>query len=288
MCGSIYHLSRRQACMGLLGTAMLAALAARPARAANSFSFAVVPQFERRRLVEIWKPIIDAVAVRTGLDLRLTTTLSVVDFERQLGAGAFDFVFTNPYHILMQRDRQGYVPLVRDRAPLRGIVLVAKDSPITSPRQLDGKVLAVPSANAIGASILIRADLERLFGVHVVLRDVRTHASVYLHVANNLVDAGGGVQKVLDEQDADVRERVRVLYTTRELPSHPVAAHPRVPVAVREAVRRAFLDLQATEDGARLLAQVPMRPAIATSMADYLPMAEWGLEHYWTEEGPRP
>lgn len=288
MCGSIYHLSRRQTCVGLLGTAVLAALAARPAHAANSFSFAVVPQFERRRLVEIWKPIIDAVAARTGLDLRLTTTLSVVDFERQLGAGAFDFVFTNPYHILMQRDRQGYVPLVRDRAPLRGIVLVAKDSPITSPRQLDGKVLAVPSANAIGASILIRADLERLFGVHMVLRDVRTHASVYLHVANNLVDAGGGVQKVLDEQEADVRERVRVLYTTRELPSHPVAAHPRVPGAVREAVRRAFLELQATEDGARLLAQVPMRPAVATSMADYLPMAEWGLEHYWTEEGPRP
>ena len=288
MCGSIVRLSRRQTCVGLLTTSLLAALGGHAAHAATSFSFAVVPQFERRRLVEIWKPIIDAVAARSGLELRLTTTLSVADFERQLSAGAFDFVFTNPYHILMERDRQGYVPLVRDRAPLRGIVLVAKDSPITSPRQLDGKVLAVPSVNAIGASILIRADLERLFGAHVVLRDVRTHASVYLHVANGLVDAGGGVQKVLDEQDQDVRDRVRVLYTTRELPSHPVAAHPRVPTAARDAVRRAFLDLQATEDGARLLAQVPMRPAVATSMADYLPMAEWGLEHYWVEEVPRP
>lgn len=288
MCGSSVLLSRRQACAGLVAATMLPVLASRRGLAADSYSFAVVPQFERRRLVEIWKPIIDAVAARTGVGLRMTTTLSVVDFERQLSAGAFDFAYTNPYHILMERERQGYVPLVRDRAPLRGIVLVAKDSPMTSPRDLNGKTLAVPSVNAIGASILIRADLERLFGVHVTLRDVRTHTSVYLHVANGLVDAGGGVQKVLDEQDADVRARVRVLYTTRELPSHPVAAHPRVPEPVREAVRHALLDLQKTEEGARLLAQIPMRPAVATSMADYLPMAEWGLEHYWIDEGPRP
>lgn len=289
MCASPHRPSRRQVCAGLLSAASLPLLPTfSRAHAADSYVFAVVPQFERRWLVEIWNPIVGAVAARSGLRLRLTTTLSVVDFERQLSAGAYDFVFTNPYHILMERDRQGYVPLVRDRAPLRGILLVAKDSPVTSPRELDGKVLAVPSANAIGASILIRADLERLFGVRVQVRDVRTHASVYLHVANGLVDAGGGVQKVLEEQDSDVRERVRVLYTTRELPSHPVAAHPRVPIAAREAVRRAFLELQATEEGARLLAQVPMRPAVSASMADYLPMAEWGMERFWNQEGGGP
>lgn len=259
-----------------------------PAVAAETYSFAVVPQFERRRLVEIWNPIVDAVAARTGLNLKLTTTLSVADFERQLSAGAFDFVFTNPYHILMERDRQGYIPLVRGRAPLRGLLLVPKDSPVTSVRDLDGKTLAVPSVNALGASILIRADLERLYGVRVVPRDVKTHASVYLHVANGLVECGGGVQKVLDEQEPGVRDRIRVLYTTRDMPSHPVAAHPRVPEAVREAVRQALLDLQATPEGAALLARVPMRPAVATSMEDYLPMADWGLEAYWSDEGGQP
>ncbi|MGE5506228.1 MAG: phosphate/phosphite/phosphonate ABC transporter substrate-binding protein, partial [Actinomycetota bacterium] len=173
-------------------------------------------------------------------------------------------------------------------APLKGILVVAKDSPVKDVHELNGKVLAVPSANAIGASILIRADLERLYGVRMTVRDVKTHASVYLHVANGLADAGGGVQKVFDEQDAAVRDRLRVLYTTRELPPHPVAAHPRVPPAVREAVRKAFLDLRATPEGAALLAPVPMRNAMATSMDDYMPMAEWKLETYWVTEGARP
>lgn len=258
------------------------------AATAETYSFAVVPQFERRRLVEIWKPIIDEVSARTGIELRLVTTFSVSEFERQMSAGVFDFVFTNPYHILVERDRQGYIPLVRGAAPLRGLILVPKDSPVQSVRELDGKTMAVPSVNALGASILIQAELERLYRVHVVLRDVKTHASVYLHVANGLVECGGGVQKVLDEQEPAIRERIRVLYTTRDIPSHPVAAHPRLPKVVREAVRRALLDMQATAEGAALLARVPMRPAVATSMADYLPMADWGLEGYWRDEGGAP
>jgi len=279
-------LPRRRLVLGILSA--LTVLWAGAAIAAETYSFAVAPQFERRRLVEIWMPVVESVSARTGLDLRLTTAPSVADFERQLAAGAFDFVYANPYHILVERDRQGYIPLVRDQTPLRGILLVSTDSPYQSPRDLDGKTLAVPSVNALGASILLRADLERLFGVRMTLRDVRTHTSVYLHVANGLVDAGGGVQKLLDQQDAAVRERVRVLYTTREMPPHPIAAHPRVPEAVREAVRRALLGMQTTTGGAEILARIPMRSVVSTSMDDYLPMASWGLERYWAGEGARP
>ncbi len=258
------------------------------ARAAESYSFAVVPQYEQRRLFTIWKPILDEVARRAGVELRLASTLSVTDYERSLAAGAYDFVFTNPYHILRQTDRQGYQPLVRDDVPLKGILLVAKESPYRSLRDLDGKTLAVPSPNALGASILLRADLERLHGVHVEMRNVKTHASVYLHVANGLTEAGGGVQKVFEEQDKAVRDRLRILYTTREMPSHPVAAHPRVPAEARERVRHAFLDMAATPEGGALLGEVPISRPVATSMADYRVMLDWGLDAYWVEEPTTP
>lgn len=283
------RLGRRWMSAVIAGCAVLGALwTPSPAAAEDGYNFAVVPQLERRRLIEVWKPIVDAVAARSGVQLRLVSAMSVADFEHRLSTGAFDFVFTNPFHILMERDRQGYIPLVRDKAPLRGIVFVAADSPIASPKDLDGKTLAVPSLNAIGASILPRADLERLFGVRVVPRDVKTHTSVFLHVANGLVDAGGSVQKVMDEQEAEVRQRIKVIYTTRELPSHPVAAHPRVPAPVREAVRAALLELAATPEGGEMLSHVPMRAAVSTGMADYLPMADWGLDRFWMWESGRP
>ncbi|MGE5505191.1 MAG: PhnD/SsuA/transferrin family substrate-binding protein, partial [Actinomycetota bacterium] len=78
-----------------------------PARAADSYSFAVVPQFEPRKLFEIWKPILDAVSARAGVELRLTTTMTVHDFEHNLSAGNYDFAYTNPYQVLKERTGQG-------------------------------------------------------------------------------------------------------------------------------------------------------------------------------------
>lgn len=252
--------------------------------AADAYSFAVVPQFEQRKLFAIWKPVIDELEKRTGLNFKLVATLTVPAFERELEKGGFDFVYANPYHILRVSASPGYIPLVRDEAPLRGILVVRKDNPIRDMAGLDGKKLAIPSPNALGASLLLRADLAQLFRVTMVPVNVKTHSSVYLHVANGLVDAGGGVEKTLQEQSQEVRDALRVLYTTRDMPSHPVAAHPRVNKADREKVRRAFLDMSATVEGRAMLAKVPMSRAVSTSIEDYLPMRAWGLEPLWAKE----
>lgn len=261
----------------------LLAMAASWPVAAESYTFGVVPQFEQRRLYSTWKPIVDELAKRSGLELRLVTPLTVAEYERNLANGTYDFVYLNPYHVMKLADRQRYLPLVHDKVPLRGILVVRKDSPIKSPAELDGKTLAIPSFNALGASLLVRADLEHLFGARVKPMVVNTHSSVYLTVANGLADAGGGVEKTLQQQDTSVRELLRVLYVTRDMPSHPVAANHRVPSEVRERLKRAFLDLAASESGKAMLSLVPMTEVVPTSLEEFLPMRAWGLDRYWVE-----
>ncbi|MDD5329984.1 MAG: phosphate/phosphite/phosphonate ABC transporter substrate-binding protein [Sulfuricella sp.] len=268
----------------LYGVGMLAGLMASFPALAETYSFAVVPQFEQRKLYAIWKPIVDQLEKRTGLSLKLTATLSVPEFEHELNKGTFDFIYCNPYHFLKMIPTVGYVPLVRDSDPLRGILVVRKDSPVQSPSELAGKTAAFPSPNAIGASLLMRADLARLHHVAVAPLYVKTHSSVYLHVVNGLADAGGGVEKTLTEQEPAVRNALRVLYATRELPSHPVAAHPRVPKADREKVRKALLEMGATKEGRALLAEVPIGRVVPADLEDYTPMRDWDLESLWVEE----
>jgi len=252
--------------------------------ARDGYSFYVVPQFEPRKLYAIWKPIVDELERRTQVPLELNTTLTVQDFEREWSKGTFDFAYVNPFFVVRDLERQRYIPLIRDALPLHGILVVRKDSPIRDVSALNGKALAVPSPNALGASLMIRADLERLHHVVMVLRDVKTHSSVYLHVANGLADAGGGVEKTLQEQDPRVRDALRVLYTTRDIPSHPIIAHSRVPKAIQEKVRRAMLAMGADPKGQSLLAEVPIKQPIATSVDDYKPMQHWGLDTYWIHE----
>jgi len=134
------------------------------------------------------------------------------------------------------------------------------------------------------ASLVMRAYLARIFKVKVSPLYVKTHDSVYLHVAKGLADAGGGVEKTLGEQEKPVRDALRVLYVSRGLPSHPVAANPKVSKSDAEKVRRAFLEMAADKEGQALLARIPMKKPVATSLDDYLHMKKWGLDAFWVEE----
>jgi phosphonate transport system substrate-binding protein len=245
-----------------------------------TYSFSVAPQFERRKLFSIWQPIVDDLRRRTGLRFELVTSLSVGEYDNDVKNGRYDFIYVNPYMVPLIEKRPGYQPLIRDSAPLHGILVVRKDSPLQRVEDLRDKTLAVPSMSALGASLLLRAELDRDYGVNTRPIIAKTHSSVFLHVVNGLADAGGSVQKALAEQDDRIRDSLKVLHRTRDVPSHPIAGHQRVPVKVREQIRQAFLDMSADPQGRALLAEVPMREAVATRAEDYQVLKTLKLDSY--------
>jgi phosphonate transport system substrate-binding protein len=265
----------------LFVTLSFASTIARPAE--NSlYLFGVVPQFEQRKLFRIWRPILDELERRTRLSFKLVGSPKIPVFELKYMEGAYDFAYMNPYHILMAHDTQGYLPLVRDgERMLKGILVVHEESPITSVQELAGKRIAFPAPNALGASLLMRAELTKLHDVNVLPHYVQTHSSVYLHVALGLVKAGGGVASTLASQKPEVREKLRIIYKTRPMYPHPVSVHPRVPKAHRDIVRKALLEMAKTKPGASLLAKVPIRKAVAAKLEDYMPMSAWGLDEFY-------
>jgi phosphonate transport system substrate-binding protein len=253
---------------------------------AAEYTFGVTPQFERRQIFAVWTPVLAELERRTGHKFKLSIAPDIPEFERHYNAGAFDFSYMNPY--LVVENPQGYIPLVRDAAAIRGVLVVRKDSPVRSPADLDGAAIAFPTPNAIGASLLIRAELARKFRIRFEPKYVKSHTATYLSVTQGLTTAGGGVQKTLDEQKDAVRDQLRVIHTTRPSPSLPVAAHPRVPSEVREAVREAFLAMAASPDGAALLKEVPMAQIVPASSRDYEPLRELGLREFFVPEPANP
>lgn len=252
---------------------------------AKSYTIGVVPQFEQRKLFRIWQPIIDELEARTGFSLHLVGSPKIPVFEKKFMAGEYDFAYMNPYHVLKAHGSQGYIPLVRDGSRrLKGVLVVRKDSPVRDVKELDGKIFAFPSPNALGAALLMRADLQQLYGMTIFPRYVQTHSSVYLNVVLGQADAGGGVMSTLTSQPQSVQDKLRVLYETRSTAPHPLAAHPRVPEADREAFKQAWLELAASETGKALIAQIPMGESVEASMDDYRPMLDWGLDAFYVAD----
>ncbi len=255
-----------------------------PPASGADYTFGIVPQYDQRQMFATWKPILDELEKKTGLSFRLVFAPTIPVFEKEFLKGAYDFVYLNPYHLLRANKSAGYLPIVRDRANLRGVLVVRKDSPIKSPTELNGKTVVFPAPNSMGASLLMRADLSNLFHIHFTPLYVTSHDSVYLHVAKGLAEGGGGVEKTLQEQEKAVKESLKVIHETRPIPSHPVASHPRVVAAITEKVRRAFMEMETTAGGRELLAKIPMNHPVSAALKDYAPMMKWGLDAFWVKE----
>ena len=252
---------------------------------AKQFTLGIVPQFAQRKLFKTWQPIVKELEERTGFSIHIVGSAKIPAFEKRFMAGAYDFAYMNPYHLLLANQAQGYIPLLRDGSrELKGVLVVKRNSPIKSLNELEQQVLAFPSPNALGASLLMRADLANEHGVNVVPLYVQTHSSVYLNVALGQAEAGGGVISTLRAQPKDLKEKLRILYETRGMPTHPVVAHPRVSEEDRAAFKRAWLDLAASQQGKILLEKIPMNRSISTDLEDYEPMLEWGLQEFYVAD----
>ena len=166
------------------------------------------------------------------------------------------------------------------------MLVVKNDSDITDPAQLDGKTLAFPSPNALGASLQMRQELHDKFGIEFKTNYVKTHDSVYLHVLLGEASAGGGVQKTLNSQKNEYQEMLRVIHRTEEVAPHPFAALPEVPVVVRDSVRDALLEMGQSEEGQELLSNIPMKSIGSANLNDYSPLKSMGLERFYVPPAP--
>jgi len=263
--------------------ALAAALTVAPAAAEERrYTLSVVPQFPAVEIHRSWSPVAERLQRETGLRLELKTHAGIPAFEEDFLQGRSDFAYMNPYHAVMARRAQGYVPLVRDGSrQLAGILLVRQDSPYKSVKDLDGSELAFPAPNAFGASLYMRALLSEEERIRFRPNYVSTHTNVMRHVLLGQAAAGGAVGATFAKEPPEVRGLLRVLYETPGVEPHPLAAHPRVPAKDREAVVAALLQLGQDAAAAPMLQAIQMpRPVRADYGRDYRPLERLKLEKY--------
>jgi len=238
-----------------------------------TYTFSVVPQYSPAQLHREWFPVIERISRESGIRLELKIAASIPKFEAEFSRGVPDFAYMNPYHAVMAKHAQGYLPLLRDNKPLSGILLVRRDSAYKSIQDLNGRVIGFPAPNSFGASLYMRALLTESFRISFEPRYLNTHSNVFRHVAQGSIAAGGGVNLTFDNETLEIREQLRVLYQTPGVAAHPLVAHPRVPVRVRDLVADAFMALQRDESGRELLKEIRTpQPARADYRRDYLPL----------------
>lgn len=228
--------------LGLLGTAN-----------AKEYTFGIVPQQSSKKLARLWGPVLKRLSEDSGITLKFATAKNIPTFESRLANGEYDFAYMNPYHFTVFNRDPGYVALAHQRNKrIKGIIVVKKDSDISTVMELQNKTLAFPSPAAFAATLLSQAQLNSL-SINYDSKYVSSHDSVYLSVARGLLPAGGGIVRTLNNTDPAIREKLRILWRSNGFTPHAFAAHPDIPAQIREKLADALVALESDETGMELL-----------------------------------
>lgn len=224
-----------------------------------NYSFGIVPQQSADKLARLWGPILRQIGEETGFKVSFKTAPDIPTFEKRLSAGEYDFAYMNPYHYTVFNKTNGYQALTRARDKrIRGIMVVRKDSTIEQMADLDGSTLAFPAPAAFAASILSQSNLK-VSGVKFKPKYVSSHDSVYRTVAKGLYPAGGGVIRTLNNVAPEIRDQLRVLWTSQGYTPHAIAVHPRVGKQEAQSLQQAFVKLDQQAEGAALLKGIKIK-----------------------------
>lgn len=224
-----------------------------------TLTFGIVPQQSASKLAKLWTPILSYIGKRSGYRLKFKTAKNIPTFEQRVSEGAYDLSYMNPYHYTVYHDKSGYEALAKAKDKrIKGIIVVRKDSELDSLEAFEGQQLAFPSPAAFAASILTRAEFQRR-GISIEPKYVSSHDSVYRNVAAGRMSAGGGVIRTFKNVAPDVSEKLRVLWTTPGYTPHAIAAHPRVPQAVRQRIQQVMVDMDKDPEGKALLNSVKLK-----------------------------
>ena len=238
---------------------------------ADSYSFAFVPQQSAKKLAKKWTPILSYINEHTGDTYTFKTAKNIPTFEQRVQAQDYDVAYMNPYHFVVFNQSAGYQALAKQQnKQIKGIIVVRKDSPITSLEQLKLNKLAFPAPAAFAASILPRGELQQR-GIEFTPKYVSSHDSVYLNVARGFFPAGGGVMRTFNNTSQDVKDQLKVLWTTNGYTPHAFAIKESFPKEAAERLLAALVSMNTTENGKALLKTVNfkgMEPANNSDWAD--------------------
>ena len=239
-----------------------------PTQQPPPLAFGVLNQQSPALTAERWNPILHHVGLVSGVRLQLKMGRTVQETNAMMARGAFDFVFTN-HNFQSEFDTLGFKVIARWAGePIHAVIAVPADSPIRHLRELDGKRVSFPSTDAfVGYAVPLMA-LQRA-GVKVEQVFGGNQEGTLAQVKARRAEAGAANSRFLTQYAERENVQFREIYVSEGFPDLAVIAHPRVPAATVERVRRALLGMGSDPRAAPALAAAKSKGFEPAGERDY-------------------
>jgi len=229
--------------------------------------FGVLNQQSPIQTAERWNPVLRYLTVKTGIPLQLKMAPTVELTDAMMGREEFDLVYTN--HNFQSQFDGGYRVIARCAgSPIRGALVVPEGSPVASLQDLQGQVVAFPSADAFVAYAVPMVAL-RDAGITVVARFAGNQDGALAQLKAGRVNAAAVNSRFLESYAGRENLRYRTLYVSEPYRELPVLVHPRVAAEQAALLTQTLLGMQNDPSAAAALKAVQCPGFAVATEQDY-------------------
>jgi phosphonate transport system substrate-binding protein len=241
--------------------------------AANEGAAGNVDAIEIARRYESFKQIIEKTL---GVPIALVAVRDATVLRGSVETHAYTLVLSRPVDILAEAIRDfGYQPVVVAKETGNALFIVPKDSPIRTIAQIRGKSIVTPDRYSY--MWRIAAAMMRDNNISISEQKVRTmrdQAAIGWSMENGFFDVGvvasfSGVGRTWEKRGG------RVIAKSRDLPTVPLIASPKLSAAQVAKLRAALIALDSSESGKAILKQIGVAGFMETSPDPFLDLLKW-------------
>jgi len=230
----------------------------------NPIVLAFVPSGEAPEIIASAETVANLLSEKTGYVIEGSVATSYSAVIEAMGTGKAHMGTLATFAYLLAHEKYGVdvaLVCVRYGSPYyKGEIIVGADTGITKLEDLKGKTMcwvdAASTSGYIVPSIMLKAagvdpdtDLAQQ-------TEVGSHPNVVLAVYSGDCDAGAvfvDARGTIEDDHPDVNEKVLVIAESDEIPNDGLQFIKDFPADMREKIVQAFVDIMATEEGAKAM-----------------------------------
>jgi phosphonate transport system substrate-binding protein len=247
----------------------------------------LIPEFNIFKQKARFKLLADYLTRKIGVPVRFTILSRYGNILESFESDRLDGAFFGSFTGALAIERLGVVPLARPvnmdgTSTYHGYLFVRKDSGISDVEGMRGKRMAFVDRATTAGYLFPLAWLrergvtrpERLFAEHWF---TGSHDAAVSAVLDRKADVGVAKHSVFDalrRENPRIDRELLILASSPPVPSNGLCVRSDLEDDLREALRRALLDLPAEAEGASVLQQFGALKFIETTAADYAPVFE--------------
>ena len=224
----------------------------------------VAPFMSPLALSKRMAPLRNYLTKRLNRQVIFETTIDAREYAKRSLEGRYDLLLTNPTFALVVLNKGNYALQLSQVRPLSGMLIVMKDSPITTIEQLAGKKIGAPP------KIGFLGQLAEPYFKSQGLNNEKAATIINFHSHNDAVSAlrlkttdATFIASFMKTHLVKKGMQIRTIVSTADFPGLCILTNNRVPTIVSNTLNIALLELGQSDEGKALLKKISM-PAFRT------------------------